>query len=70
LKYEESNLIHIQTNDNLVILTDKTDTLITLQYFLRNVKKVMGAYTKGQRDYISSYTNFFTMLNYTLMVGY
>jgi len=26
---KKSNLIYIQTNDNLVILTQKTDTLIT-----------------------------------------
>jgi len=29
LKYEKSNLIHIQTNEYLVILIHKIDTLIT-----------------------------------------
>ena len=39
LKYEKSNLIHIHTNDNLVILTYKTDTLITLTTFLKKCDK-------------------------------
>jgi len=39
LKYEKSNLIHTQTNDNLVILTHKTDTLITLTNFLKKYIK-------------------------------
>jgi len=39
LKYEKSNLIHIQTNDNLVILTHKIDTLIKLTTFLKKYEK-------------------------------
>jgi len=39
LKYEKSNLIHIQTKYNLVIFTHKIDTLIVLTILLRNVKK-------------------------------
>jgi len=38
LKYEKSNLILIQTKDNLVI-THKIDTLITLTSFLKKCKK-------------------------------
>jgi len=40
------NLIHIQTKDNLVILTHKTDTLITLTTFLKKCeeKKTKGVY--------------------------
>jgi len=36
LKYEKSNLIHIQT---MVILTHKINTLIVLTYFLKKCKK-------------------------------
>jgi hypothetical protein len=39
LKYEKSNLIYIQTNDNLVILTYKIDTLIALTIFLKKCEK-------------------------------
>jgi len=44
LKYEKSNLIHIQTKDNLVILTHKTNTLITQTTFF---KKCEEKKTKG-----------------------
>jgi hypothetical protein len=40
--YEKSNFIHVQTNDNLVILTHKTDTLITLTTFLKKYEKGNG----------------------------
>ena len=33
------NLIHIQTKDNLVILTHKIDTLITLTTFLKKCEE-------------------------------
>jgi len=39
LKYEKSNLIHIHINDNLVILTNKIDLLITLTTFLKKYEK-------------------------------
>jgi len=39
LKYEKSNLIYIQTKNNFVILTHKTNTLITPTLFLKNVKR-------------------------------
>jgi len=39
LKYEKSNLIHIQTKDNMVILTHKIDTLIVLTTFLKKCEK-------------------------------
>jgi len=39
LKFEKSNLIHIQTKNNLVILTHKTDTLITPTTFLKKCEK-------------------------------
>jgi len=39
LKYEKSNLIYIQTKDNLVILTHKIDILITLTTFLKKCEK-------------------------------
>jgi len=39
LKYEKSNLIHIQTKDNLVILTHKIDTLIVLITFLKKCEE-------------------------------
>jgi hypothetical protein len=42
LKYVKSNLIHIQTKDNLVILTHKIDTLITLTTFLKKCEKGKG----------------------------
>ena len=42
MKFEKSNLIHIQTNDNLIILTDKTNTLITLTPFLKKCEKSKG----------------------------
>jgi hypothetical protein len=35
---KKSNLIHIQTKNNLAILTHKINTLITLTNFLKNVK--------------------------------
>jgi len=50
LKYEKLNLIHIQTKNNLVILTSKIYTLIALTIFLRNVKKVKGPATKQTHD--------------------
>jgi len=49
LKYEKSNLIHIQTKDNLVILTHKTDTLITLTIFLKKCKKCKGGLHTGTK---------------------
>jgi len=33
LKYKKSHLIHMQTNDNIIILTHKTYTLMTLTTF-------------------------------------
>jgi len=42
MKYKKSNLIYIQTNDNLVILTQKTDTFITLTTFLKKCEKGNG----------------------------
>lgn len=45
LKFEKSNLIHIKTKDNLVILTHKTDTLITLTTFLKKCEKSKGGFT-------------------------
>jgi len=39
LKYEKSNLIHIQINDNMIILTYKIDTLTTPTTFLKKCKK-------------------------------
>jgi len=39
LKYQKSNLVHIQINDNLVILTYKIDTSITLTTFLKKCEK-------------------------------
>jgi len=39
LKYEKSNLIHIQTKDNLVILTHKIYTLTALTTFLKKCEK-------------------------------
>jgi len=36
------NLIHIQTNDNLIILTHKINILITLNIFFKNVKITKG----------------------------
>jgi len=50
LKYEKSNLIHIQTKDNFVILTHKTDTLITLTTFLKKCEKDNECHIKGQRE--------------------
>jgi len=49
LEFEKSNLIHIQTKDNLVILTHKTDTLITLTTFLKKCeeKKKQREFTYG-----------------------
>jgi len=41
LKFEESNLIHIQTKDNLVILTHKTNTLIILTTFLITIFAIL-----------------------------
>jgi len=38
-KYENSNLIHIQTKENLVILTHEIDTLIGLTTFLKKCEK-------------------------------
>ena len=40
LKYEKSNLIHIQIKDNLIILTHKIDTLITLVTFIKKCEKI------------------------------
>jgi len=39
LKYEKSNLIHIQTKYNLIILTYKIDTLIALTDFFKKCDK-------------------------------
>jgi len=36
---KKSNLIRIQTKNNLIILTHKTDTLITLIIFLKKYEK-------------------------------
>jgi len=47
LKYENSSLIHIQTKDNFVILTHKTDTLITLTTFLKKCEKDNGCLHYG-----------------------
>jgi len=49
LKYEKSNLIHIQTNDNLIISTHKIDTLITLTTFLKKYKKCKGCLYIGTK---------------------
>jgi len=43
LKYEKLNLIRIQTKNNLVILTHKTNTLITLTTFLKKCEKSKGS---------------------------
>jgi len=40
--YEKSTLIQIQTNDNLIILTHKIDTLIALTSFLKKCEKYKG----------------------------
>jgi len=53
LKFEKSNLIHIQTNDNLVILTHKTDTLTTLTTFLKKCEKNKGGLHIGTEGVIS-----------------
>ena len=45
LKCEKSNLLHIQTKDNLVILTCKTDTLITPTTFLKKCEKMQWELT-------------------------
>jgi len=47
LKYETSNLIDIQTNDNLVILTLKIYTLIALTTFLEKCKKCNECLHRG-----------------------
>ena len=39
MKYEKFNFIHIQTKDNLVILTHKIDTLIILTTFFKKYEK-------------------------------
>ena len=39
MKHEKSNLIHIQTNVNLVIKTHKINTLITLTIFLKKCEE-------------------------------
>jgi len=52
LKFEKSNLIHIQTKNNLVILTHKIDTLITLTTFLKNMKNAKKGYIERRREYI------------------
>jgi len=39
---KKSNLIHIQTKNNLVILKHKTNTLITLTVFLKKCEKYKG----------------------------
>ena len=55
MKYEKSNLIHIQTKDNLVILTYKIDTLIVLTTFLKKCeekKKQKGLYIGTDGVYI------------------
>jgi len=56
LQYEKSNLIHIQTKDNLVILTHKIDTLI----FLKNVKEKnkKNLHTKNGYNVTGMITNF------------
>jgi len=41
-KYEKSSLMRIQTNDNLVILTHKIDTLIAQTTFLKKCEKCKG----------------------------
>jgi len=51
LKFKKSNLIHIQTKDNLVILTHITNTLITLTIFLKKYKNAKGIYIKRRREY-------------------
>jgi len=43
LKYEMSNLIQIQTNNNLIILTHKIHTLIILTTFLKKCEKEKGS---------------------------
>jgi len=66
LKYEKSNLIHIQTNDNLVILTHKTNTLITLTTFLKKYAKCKGGLyigTEGVFNYVFSKKLFFPKEN-------
>jgi len=58
LKYEKSNLIYIQTKDNLIILTHKINTLIALITFLKKRKKTKykkinkkKVYIRGWREY-------------------
>jgi len=52
---KKSNLIHIQTKDNLVISTHKIDTLITLTTFLKKCEKSKGGlYTETEGVLINS----------------
>jgi len=51
-KNEWSNFIHIQTKDNLVILTHKTDTLIILTTFLKKYEKKKRRFTYGDKGSI------------------
>jgi len=54
LKYEKSNLIHIQIKDNLVILTHKIDTLIALTTFLKKYKKYKMGLNIGTEGVLSN----------------
>ena len=47
MKYEKLNLIHIQTNDYLVILTHKIDTSIVLTIFLKKCENGRGGLNIG-----------------------
>ena len=47
MKYEKSNLIHIQIKNNLVILTHKIDTLIALTNFFKKCEKYKGCLYTG-----------------------
>jgi len=45
---KKSNLIRIQTKDNLIILINKTNTLITLTTFIKKYEKKQ----EGQKEYV------------------
>ena len=61
MKYEKSNLIHIQTKDNLVIFTHKIDTLIALTTFLKKCEKCKeGLYIRTEGVFKFEWYFFFT----------
>jgi len=56
LKYEKSNLIHIQTKNNLITLPHKIDTLTALITFLKKkMKNAKGAYRQGLKEYVINF---------------